>query len=277
MRKLLSALALGFVYTAALAQPIPNNLYRDDDTTVVAGPKRAEVKGPSFDQGAFNRAYARKKKPKVAVLWNREFTDVLEQSQARQIKIETDGHALTTRNDSGYGRSVRTQDSRSTVITSQDTRETQQRRSGPSDRVELQMRSAFIQTLSSAGLRLVDRNVTMRVAATRKKEGSTDSQRLEAESLSRAAEILMEVLCTPDTSAPLGWSIFLSAKRLGDGVILTEGYLEGTPPAPGEKRYVADPRGDFREVMETKVLTPRTLGQQAAEQALRQLTEALQR
>lgn len=238
--------------------------------------------GPTLNRAGFSRAYAKAGRPTIVVLWNREFTDTLEQHAASQVSIDTlragaasaetvrvPGYAATQVHGALVG---------NTTITSQQIKSQQAAREAPVERVDLQMRSAFMQAITSSGVRLVDRNIVMRTTAARRKGGTLDAQQVETDALSGHARLLMEVLNTRDASSPTGWATYVSIKQLADGIVLTEGYMTGELPenAPlPAPRFEADPRGGFREV--PRSISIGDAGRRVAEQTLARLGEALAR
>jgi hypothetical protein len=152
-------------------------------------------------------------------------------------------------------------------------------RDAPIERVNLQIRSAFLQTMTAAGVRLVDRNLVMRNTAASKKGGNLDSQEVEMAAMSKHAKILMEVLNTPDPASPTGWATSISIKRLADGILLAEGYMDGRTPESAVKpapQFEADPNGGYRRVVKpAPVVSVGDTGRMAAEQTLALLRSAL--
>jgi len=278
MNPRLALLGLSALAAAAAAQTpnIPDSAYRRDMPEVLTpapGPQGA----PAFNAAAFRAAYAKAGRPTIAVLWNREFTDMLQQGTASQVSIDTVRAGVATREAvrmPGYsGAEVTAASVGNTTITAGEVRTQQAQRAAPVERVDLEMRSAFIQTITGAGVRLVDRNVVMRTTAARSK-GTLDSQQVETDALSRHARLIMEVLNTRDPASPTGWATFVSIKRLADGVVLAEGYMNGQHPKDQPRptpRFEADPNGGFREVRATVT----DVGRLAAEQTLARLAGAL--
>lgn len=276
----LLALAAG----AALAQApsIPASAYRAGQPDVIAPPPAAAPEVPALNRASFAAAYARAGRPTLAVLWNREFTDMLQQGSASQLSVDTvrasAGSAEAVRVPGYSAAEVRGAAIGNTTVTVQDTKTTQAQRRGPVERVDLQMRASFMQTLTSAGVRLVDRNLVMRTTAARRKGGDLDAQQIETEALSQHAKLLMEVLNTRDNNSPTGWATYVSIKRLADGVVLAEGYMDGKPPEGTPKpapRFEADPRGGFREVVQPVKVGD--VGRLVGEQTLSRLGDALAR
>lgn len=307
MKRMLPATLLVLAGATAHAQApnIPESAYRKDQAEVLT-PAPPPASGPTFSSAAFSAAYAKAGRPTMAVLWNREFADMLQQSTAQQVSIDTSAAGVATQRGgrvSGFttegaavggpgwvatertGRAAtfaageqRAAVVGNTTITAQDTKTTQAQRRGPVERVDLQMRSSFFQTITSSGVKVVDRNVVMRTTAARQKGGTLDTQQIETEALSKHATLLMEVLNTRDAASPTGWATYVSVKRLKDGIVLMEGYLDGALPEGSPKpvpKFEADPRGGFREVHEPTRIGD--VGKRVAEQTLARLGEALAR
>lgn len=272
---------------AAQAQTPPNipaSAYRAGQPDVLTPPPPPPSDQPAFNRAAFSAAYAKAGRPTLAVLWNREFTDMLQQSSASQISVDSMRASVGTAEAvrvPGYGAAeVRGATVGNTTITVQDSKTVQGQRTGPVERVDLQMRASFMQTMASAGVKLVDRNVVMRTtaASVKPKGGDLDTQQIETDALSKHAKLLMEVLNTRDASSPTGWATYVSIKRLADGVVLAEGYMNGRPPEDAPKptpKFEADPRGGFREVVQP--LKIGDVGRLVGEQTLARLGEALVR
>ncbi len=269
------------VAAAAQTQPIPESAYRRGMPEVLTpAPAPVVAAEPGFDRASFAAAYARAGRPTIAVLWNREFTDMLQQQTAQQLAIDhvrAGGASRETVRMPGYtGTEAVAAGASSTTITSRDVKTEQGRRSGPVERTDLEMRSAFMQTMTASGVRLVDRNVVMRTTAAASK-GSLDTQQVETQALSKHARLMMEVLNTRDPAAATGWSTYVSIKRLSDGVVLAEGYMNGQeaqPAVPHTPKFEADPRGGFREVARP-ARTVTDVGRLVAQQTLARLAGAL--
>lgn len=282
-RSIVCSLLLLVAASAAAQSSIPDSAYRRGQPEVLK-PEPNPNDGPLFDAPSFRAAYARAKQPAVAVLWNREFSDMLEQGSASTLTINQAHAGVATREVAAVpghaaGQATGVSVGRTTIDV-QERRTQQARRSGPGEAFDLQMRASFMQTLSRAGLRLVDRNMVMRTTAASRRaadtEGKLDAQQIETTALSKHAALLMEVLNTRDAASPTGWSTFVSVKRFDDGTVVTEGYYNGLPPEGAARpapRFEADPRGGFREVA-PKVAD---VGRLVAEQMLARLGEALAR
>lgn len=275
-RYFLLGLSAFAVAAAAQTPSIPPSAYRSGMPEVLS-PEPTRGAAPLFDAAAFRAAYARAGRPTIAVLWNREFTDMLQQGTATRATIDTvhagAGTAAAVGGPGYRAAEVTGASAGSTTITVGEVRSQQAHRSRPVERVDLEMRSAFIQAITGAGVRLVDRNVVMRTTAAKRK-GTHDSQQVETDALVKHARLIMEVLNTRDGSSPTGWATFVSIKRLSDGVVLAEGYMNGEHPKDQPRptpRFEADPNGGFREV----AASVSDVGRLAAEQTLARLAGAL--
>jgi len=266
------AITLCLIAEGAFAQAvnIPESAYRKGEPETLTPPPPPAV--PLFSSAAFKAAYDRAGRPAIALLWNREFSDMLQQATAQQINIDS-GKVVAGRYSDA------TIVAKSAVITEQNTKTTQAQRTGPMEKVDFQMRSAFTQSMVESGALLVDRNVVMRTTAASQKEASVDTQQIETEALSKHAALLMEVLNTRDSGAATGWATYVTVKRLKDGVVLMEGYLDGnSPPKPlGTPKFEPDLRGGFRQVREYEYVQHTDVGRRLAEQTLTRLGDALSR
>lgn len=301
-----AALSLAALAVQAQAPVIPESAYRGGQPEVLTRAPAPGAGGPVFSSAAFSAAYAKAGKPAMAVLWNREFSDMLQQSTAQTLTVDQSAAAVTraqsgrvsgfsgdrttvggpgfvaTETNAGSATFAagerRSAAVANTTVTLADTKTTQAQRNGPVERVDLQMRSSFLQTIVASGVRLVDRNVIMRTTAAAQKGGNLDTQQIETEAISKHAAMLMEILNTRDAQSPTGWSTYVSVKRLKDGMIVMEGYLDGQVPEGSPKpaaKFEADPRGGFRQVFEPVKVGD--VGKRVAEQTLARLGEALAR
>ena len=232
-----------------------------------------------FNAAAFDRAYARAGRPAIALLWNREFSDMLEQNTVTMARKDAQGAMIAggqaTRTGT-TGTRLEAAEVRSTVVVQVgEVKTQQQRRLGPAENVDLQMRNGpRSHAMTSGGVALIDRNTVMRTTG-RGKAGA-DAQQVETDALDKHAALLMEVLNTPDPASPTGWATQVSIKRVKDGRILATGYVDGRLVDSGPQRFEANQPagGGFREVA-APTAQPSDLGRMAAEHALARLGQAL--
>jgi hypothetical protein len=274
-RYLLSGLALASLAAwAQQAASIPESAYRKGEPEVLTPVPAAPINAaPKFDSTVFKTAYQRAGQPTMVVLWNREFSDNnVRAGVAAGETIRLPGQTATQVNAAAIS---------NTTISTQDVKTQQASRNVPVERIDLQVRSAFMQTIVSAGVKLVDRNIIMRTSAAKQKGANLDSQQVETEAFVKHSKLLMEVLNTRDAASPTGWATYVSIKRLADGVVLAEGYMDGSVTEEAVKpppKFEADARGGFREVaVAAKPINIADVGTRAAQQTLIRLGEALTR
>jgi hypothetical protein len=179
----------------------------------------------------FAAAYAGEGRPRIVVFWNRAFDD-------RVATAWTDVTAQYTgtfdRRDGGD------------VVTAWASGAKPGEapvRPGLDERSGWQFEAAFSRTFADAGVHFVDRAAIMRSTAA---AGDADAQRpnlqaIEASALAAHADLLMEVLMTPDAGAPVGFAFRVTVKNLADGAILANVATSAVPPV--ESGYVATNRG----------------------------------
>jgi hypothetical protein len=286
-RYLLSGLALASLAAwAQQAASIPESAYRKGEPEVLTPVPAAPINAaPKFDSTVFKTAYQRAGQPTMVVLWNREFSDMMQQSTASQLNINNVRAGVAAGETIRLPGQTATQVSAAaisnTTISTQDVKTQQASRNVPVERIDLQVRSAFMQTIVSAGVKLVDRNIIMRTSAAKQKGANLDSQQVETEAFVKHSKLLMEVLNTRDAASPTGWATYVSIKRLADGVVLAEGYMDGSVTEEAVKpppKFEADARGGFREVaVAAKPINIADVGTRAAQQTLIRLGEALTR
>jgi hypothetical protein len=174
MKHRVALLGPSLVAAVATAQVpnIPDSAYRRDLPMVLTPAPASPSPAPQFNREAFAAAYARAGRPAIALLWNREFTDLLQQGMAYQLSIDSvhaaAGSREAVRADGYQAAGAQGAMASSTTVTQREVRSGQGLRSGPAERIDLEMRSGFVQAITGAGVRLVDRNVVMRTTAARR-------------------------------------------------------------------------------------------------------------
>jgi hypothetical protein len=194
-------------------------------------PGEPEVLTPAHDPQAEAAAIVerhRRARPKgrtVALYWNREPVRRGDEKVKQTVIDRWHAGSVTPTWPGG----VATEGRGRTVITESEgvREEAQPARDGPGERHDWQLRSAFVETLRAAGLRIVDPG-TAGLGKGRKETGS--------------ASVLLEVLMTRDAAAANGWSFRVSVRDVASGAVL--GETTTFAEASEESRpYVATDRG----------------------------------
>jgi len=198
---------------------------------------------------AFRSSYARRKSPRMVIFWNRQLTDSLSTSYEEWARYTlADGRVIdkTEYYDGSTtvaGRGVEAEyRSGRTAATADGARAT-----GLAERADWRAAQGFNRTMLSGGARLIDRTLIMRSTALNKGIDRGDAQSVEMSALMGKAELLVEVLQTPDDGAPSGFTFRVDVKDIRSGTLLATVVTQGNPPSPGPGRWVAGPNGYQRE------------------------------
>ncbi|MES2496826.1 MAG: hypothetical protein V4618_11970 [Pseudomonadota bacterium] len=232
--------------TGAVAQQ-----YRDNMPEVLAAPPRAggAAQNNAVTASAFRAAYARKKSPRMVIFWNRQLTDSLSTSYEEWSRYTlTDGRmADKTLYDDGSttvaGRAVESELRSGRTATAADGG----RSGGLAERADWKAAQGFNRTMLSGGALLIDRTLIMRATALGKGIDRSDAQSVEMSALVGKADLLVEVLQTPDDSAPSGYTFRVDVKDIRSGTLLATVVTQGVPSRGGPGRWVAGPNGYQRE------------------------------
>lgn len=253
--RMLAATLLLLAGTPAAAQ------YRTDVPEVLGS--RSAGLGRSGEQaGAFRVAYQRAGAPRIALYWNRVLSDEGESRYADRLSIRRRTEAATAGGYVGHGinaaAGVRTDD---VEATSGRVRLDGPARESMDEADDWRVGSAFNAALQSAGVRLIDRSVSMRTTARASRSGR-DPQAVEMDALANKAELLMEVLQTPDDQSPIGYSFRVEVKEVRTGRVLATIFEDGSGVRNAPRRFVAGPAGFEREA--SQAIGPDDLGRTIA-------------
>jgi len=234
---------------------------------------------PAQVRRAFANAYQAQGGPRIAVFWNRTFSDRLSQwvAEGRLLLTREGQAAVDLRSDAE-------RDLQGTVEGDQTATAAVQRNvrdGGGGDRLPAlaaaEFETAFAAPMLQAGVQLVDRAAIMRMtdsdlARSAGRSRMADAQRVEAEALKGFADYLAEIVLLPDTRAPVGRSVRITVKRIPDGVLVAD--VVAVPQADTAKTtWVAGPDG-YVKVGADDPASASALGRTAALQTMQALTDA---
>lgn len=206
---------------------------------------------PSSSNEAFRAAYAKAGRPRIAVFWNRDLDDRLSTDYDSVLQASHDSSRVAAVAVAPHGGVVGAAEQISAVTTvraGERAAEVRGARSGLPERTDWPVATAFNGHLQSAGVRLVDRTLAMRaLAAAATADERRDVQTVEIKALQDKADLLVEILQTPDEAAPLGVMFRIDVKAIASGEILASVASDGQPPKTGPGRFVAGAGGFVRE------------------------------
>lgn len=200
---------------------------------------------------SFRTAYEKAARPRIAVFWNRDLDDRLttDYDQILQASRDTSRVAAVAVDPHAGAVVAAEQSSEVTTLRAGERPIAQQAaRPGLAERTDWPVAAAFNGQLQSAGVRLVDRALAMRaLAAASSLDARRDVQTMELKALQDKADLLVEILQTPDPNAPLGVLFRVDVKWIATGEVLVSVATDGTPARTGPGRFVAGANGFERE------------------------------
>jgi len=189
--------------------PVPPPQRSDNVTVPVA--KDNPFKSREDLTRAFASSYQRSGRPRLALYWNRQLTDTLDEwygttrivvsnQHDAQMSGNVNSPALSGSADLNVSGSSQT-----TIEAQRRVRDPNSSRLQPSEAWEWQFQDGFLAPFLAAGAIVVDRATIVRIAGAEAK-GST-APTIEAKALQGLADFLMEILVSPQSQSTLGYEL----------------------------------------------------------------------
>lgn len=244
---LLAVLWCGAGLAETYRENLPKVLSPSDDT-------------PSADEAALDRAdilsdfaaaYRKQNEPKLAVFWNRVFSDRLSQWIAGERLIATDKLDLQAEvSEGGESRSLEIEAGSASAGYLQISAP-EARRPGLGALADAEFEGGVIEPLLEAGVVVIDRATIMRLteANTRRREGSgrvPDAQAVETEALKGYADYIAEIAMLADAEAPYDTAFRVVVKHVMSGRIVANFVTRGEESGTADG-WRAGPQGYIRE------------------------------
>ncbi|MBK1667250.1 hypothetical protein CKO28_04230 [Rhodovibrio sodomensis] len=277
----LLGVALGIAGSPAAAQD-----YRTNLPTVLDGAGRetpsAEQSGPGAAaiRADFARAYANVGSPRMAVYWNRPFSDRLSQWVALgRLRIEqrASGAGTFEGSDGRQGRMrMESTESASVVLEGNAGQDQRDRRLDPLAAAEFE--TGFSRPMLAGGAELVDRATIMRVTESNIGRGAgqerlDDAQLVETEALKSFADLLVQITMLDDADAPLDTAFRVRVTRITDGVIVADMVTRGRKELKSQQRSWTATAGGYVEDGRTESVRVAALGRFVARETMQALAE----
>jgi hypothetical protein len=185
----------------------------------------------------FKKRYNAAGKPRILLFWNAAFDDeteaphqeldVLKKSESQSgtdLSKQTDGPAgaATLREHD-----AKTSDKEERIKTTLHT-DPAKVQSNLDARTATRLEATFRQQLHAAGIVLLDRSSSIRFTQALRDRDHVDPKLIEADAVVKA-DLLLEILMMPDSTAPLGSGFKVSAINVKDGSELLTFYALGRP------------------------------------------------
>jgi len=193
----------------------------------------------------FRASYAKHGNPRIILFWNRVLSDEVQSQYADRVSAVSTSRAGAVEGPVGYtayGAAAGRVDTFDAAATRERVREGQ--RDSMAESADWKVENAFNRAFIDNGARFVDRSVAMRITAHGKKLGATPNvQDIETGALVGKADLMMEVLQTPDPDSPVGYSFRAQVKDVRSGRILANAVNNGGDIAHGPGPMVATSHG----------------------------------
>lgn len=260
---------------ACIAAPsLAASPYREDAPPVMQPPPLAapvDIITPAIKH--FQARYQTTGRPRIALFWNVELVDSLEDQMVKTRRLSGGTHESvnsleeTTAGEAGKAKLVEGEAKSSIDLTATETTRrisaNVKRRTELSERDMWKTETSFTSTMREAGVRFIDRNTILRTSALT--EGTENTRALETRALLGKADLLMEVLMTQDPDAPLGWGFRMNLRNIKTGEDRASLYTEALPiiSTPSRTRFHATDTG-FTKVVEEPQATVQDVGRALA-------------
>lgn len=248
MKRQLKQVVVASFYAMLASNQVLAVGYREN-TPPTLTPEQEYRDSASSNTNNFAAYYKAKGKPRIALFWNREQSDVLVRqnesvsySNERLSTTETEDEVATYSGEHTF----RDFDGVHTTVKKQVSGERDDNlRAGLNEKADVLLRTAFRNAFASAGIQLVDRNMMLRTAASAMK--SNDAQLSEIKGLVDKADWLVELVLVQDNYAPLGYGFRVSVKNIKNSTVITEFYTKAIPPSSNEVKIIAVPGQGFKQ------------------------------
>jgi hypothetical protein len=204
-----SAQSIGGAVPPYEPKPLAAPPVRSDDVSVPS--PAAEAPGTTQDiVQTFRSAYAHAGKPKLAIFWNRQLTDALHDwyGDARLVITNTSEGSLSgnvsSPSVSGAASLNGSSSQQTTVEMQRRLPDPNNQRLQPSESWEWQFQDGFLTPFLAAGATVLDRTAMMRITAAGTRG---DSSMIEMKALQGMADLLIDILVTPQARATTGYEL----------------------------------------------------------------------
>lgn len=236
---------------AALPEQNTQSPYRDDVPPVIKPPSPAPPRDDSPTWATFREVLSAYGNPRVAIFWNWELTDDAA-TPYRDVEKKSSGSALDTyesESKTGFGveetRHLETGEKTKDTSVKESFTEAGKpgKRKGPDEKEAWILESTYLNRLAAEGVFLVDRALATRLAADRVSNDRPNVQAIEMRGLEDHADLLVEVLATPDSRGEIGQLFRISIREVRTGRMLGSFLSQALVPRGATRRWVAGNNG----------------------------------
>ena len=239
----------------------PRQLYRQGQPPVLAPPPvpappaAVQAAVPSLQvRETFRRVYRQAGSPRLAVFWNRVFSDGLRDMAAgERIVIE----ASDAKASGDAGKTFSTRKTGQVVIKTESRRVDDMRAAPISEIGEFRFQAGYLQPLFEEGAKVIDRAAIMRLtdAARRLSDSAVpteDRQLIEMAALRDHADLLIQIALSPSAESVTGAFFHVSILEIKTGRIQASFFHDGTFPKATPAKVWKAVRGGYVQVAEDR-------------------------
>jgi len=260
-------MALGGI-AVSLAPTVARSQYRAGQPEVLVPEAQHDAQDPLMDAAfALQPVYARAGRPRIALFWNIELTDQLQDDRSERLRT-VDQYSERKRRGEAIGRRV--------IETGIDTRTSVRgRRPSPlTEHDEWILVAAFEAGVRAGGVQLVDRAAILRLTSAGA-GGGGDSRLTETQSLLERADLLLEVLLTPDNESLSGVAFRGIVRDIGSGTVLGSFHSRPKHVAAAQATVFRPSASGFERVQAEAPSAPEASGRALSIDTLNAMTTAL--
>ena len=208
---------------SGMAGPPGKSLYRPDAPAVLEPAPKATppVKDASsaMVRRAFSKAYRNAGSPRMAVLWNRTFSDRLKEHESRLRVVHSRRKATRTKKEGKIAQNMTSSDESALSV---EHRKSDARPSPLSEIAGFQFEAGYMRSFLEVGANLINRASVMRLThAKNVRENPSrtidDRQFIETEALKDHADLVIQILMAPSPESKPGAFFRVSVLDIGTG------------------------------------------------------------
>jgi hypothetical protein len=237
-----------YLLAAALVAAAPAAAQYRADVPAVLTPPPPPASPLAMASRAFRERYARQGSPRIILFWNRVLSDEVQSQYADRVSVTTTSREAAVAGPvgwTGYGTAAGRVETLDAAATKERIREGS--RDSMAEAADWRVETAFNRAFIDNGARFVDRSVAIRATAHGRRLGATPNvQDIEMSALVGKADLMMEVLQTPDSRSPVGYGFRVEVKDVRTGRILATATSNGDGLQQGPGAMVATRHGFVR-------------------------------
>ena len=260
-----------FVVNGVAGEP-ENSLYRMDTPAVLEPTEEdSEPSEVHSVKEAFGKAYLNAGLPRMAVLWNRTFSDRLRELESEFRLVHSRSNA--TRTETERNTSTETDIEESAVNVEYRKDDTRPLPQSMSEVTEFEFEAGYARLLLEAGVKVIDRDAVMRLTHAKNvredpSRNLDDRQFIETEALKNHADMVIKILIAPSAESKLGAVFRVSVLDIRTGEVKADFFNDAV--FEGKEKWTAT-QGGYIRVKQNRDINFEEMGGVLAVQTMKEL------